>query len=511
MNVVADRTTIKIDYCPKLVKFKSDNFEYEDEQVRIVCEGIIYNSDDLMSEYNTDSLSDVIKMVYFSKGIIYIPNILHGMYVVAVEDKTSNKTFIINDLLSKAPLYYFNDEKMIASTSFFDEVKLVKDNNCNLNINEKGIQKVLERGFFEYDNTYFTQIKFLEFVQYICICDGKAEIENYEYIEKTDVNPADEDKFCEKLYEYFDNSCRQAVLKNERQGYKNIFTLSGGLDCRCTFLACKKYVKNKSISFSYGNYRCKDLEIGAQIASDYNLDHFSYTTNPKYLMDRDEVIAVNEGQMSYEGTTGLRRTITNLDTENSGLIYTGLSGGEVFGDACTLEGSLEENRISRIQDVRACLNFHFSSRDKIEVFSPYLDEDFFMLMTKTEAKRLRRKSFYYKWYCMYFNDEHKINACEAAPKPKYANSFFGNIMMLKRVAKKRLKLRSRWDMNPIELWIKSDNELKEYIDNTFSKDILIVENKYSDYAGVLRERFAKVSYPLKLKVLTVCKVLISCE
>lgn len=544
MHIVLNSSNIvKFNFNPKLVKFQDDNFVYENDSFKVICEGIIYNSLDLLRESNKDSLYDLILDLFSNGGVASIMNALHGCYAIAIYDKQEDILYITNDLLSKKPIYYASEQvKIVVSTSFYDCVDEAKSLGISLEMDEFGVNEMLENGVFTLDNTYYEQIHFLTHMQYMIIGGGKVELANAEYITKKNSlgNITESVEYVDTL---FRNSCRQAAEKNAKAGYLPVFSLSAGMDSRCSFLAGVDYAKDFSgkvpFCFSYGISGCNDLKIASQIADIYNCDfHAANINKENYLLDRDELLSVNEGQMHYQGTTGLRRLIDRIDTSNIGLVFTGIGGGECMGDLRHPSGEksgwekllkefyknlCSDNRIDQIvakavdeygsfnefiglQDIRTCLNFHFSSRDKFEFFSPYLDEDFFMTLLKLPYEWVGKRKLYTEWYVSRFGLD----------LPTTYEYFQGNIRKYKLNPAYRYLMSFKhllfgtgksWIMNPTDLSIcKSDNVLR-VLDEDFAVDMKGLNSCEAGEKLRSEYKLSNDSLQRKLGVLTVSGVL----
>lgn len=542
MNIIINNSMIeRFEFNPKVVKFQDDNFAYEDDKYKVICEGVVYNSLDLLREGNKESLCKLVIDLFCDGGISVLVNRLHGCYTIALYDKREDILYIANDLLSKKPVYYVSEKgKAVVSTSFLDCVDGARILGIKLSVNEFGVKEMTANGVFTLSNTYYEQIKFIEHMEYLIIKGGVVEPSKIEYIHKKD-DFTDMNEAISYIDSLFRNSCRQAAEKNSKAGYLPAFSLSAGMDSRCSFLAGVNYSKEYSgkvpFCFSYGISGCNDLKIASQIADIYNCDFQAANINKEnYLLDRDEILSVNEGQMNYSGTTGLRRLINRIDTSNMGIVFTGIGGGECMGDLRHPNGERSDwlkllrksyedlcpneeidqvcdrvmkeyssyNEFVGFQDIRTCLNFHFSSRDKFEFFSPYLDEDFFMTMINLPYEWVGKRRLYTEWYMKKFDldlpttyeyFQGKIRKYKLNPVFRYLVSFkhlfFGT--------------GKSWIMNPTNEELTDINLINTTLGELFDDDIAKIKNHDSQVENMLIDIYlsTKGNMNRRLHVLTV--------
>ena len=93
---------------------------------------------------------------------------IYGSYVFASYCQENGLMIVGNDLLSKKSLFYLSFEKgLLFSTSFFEIVHEARKMGINLHQDKAAIDDMCGRGVFQYDETYFCEIKFLMPYQYI--------------------------------------------------------------------------------------------------------------------------------------------------------------------------------------------------------------------------------------------------------------------------------------------------------------------------------------------------------
>ncbi len=527
-----------IRYTPCLVRFPGDQINAEDDRYRIVCEGYILNSRSLSDTHPGLSLREIVLQAYEQGGFGAVLNQLRGSYVLAIYDKAADRTCIGNDMLSKKPLYYRTDgDCLLADTSFLKLINASAELKLPMTINQAAVNQMLDRCSLLESDTYVSEIRFLEPFSYLQADAGGVSVVGYEYF-CSEAFPPDTDELTGRIDTLFENACRMAVDKIRAEGYKPVFTLSAGMDSRCSLLkslpACLEGGGSPPLCLSYGAAGCMELRIARKLADKYNCPLQTSEIEPvSFIPDRERILDRNEGMMYYAGTTGLTAMLDSLDTSAIGMVITGLGGGEIMGDLCQPEEADQEilyhqllepvlpDRTAReerirsirsrfasyneyvcLQDLRTCQNFAYTSRHAFETFSPFLHEDLFMLLLKTPQHRKRLRRLYARWYLDTIGDPTPTSAFQG---PVRVTSSADPIRLIKGVFRRLrriLGIQSKWDMNPIALWVREHPENQQYMEQTLEDDLSLMESAYPDLTVFLRNRYITADADSRLRVLT---------
>lgn len=527
-----------IRYTPCLVRFPGDQINDEDTRYRIVCEGYILNSRSLLDAHPGYTLKEIILQIYEQDSFDAVLNQLRGSYVLAIQDKAAGRTCIGNDMLSKKPLYYRMDgASLIADTSFLELLNASTVLKLPLSVNQAAVHQMLARCSLLESDTYVSEIRFLEPFVYLQSEAGSVSAVRYEY-QCPDTFPADTGALISRIDLLFENACRMAVEKNRAEGYKPVFTLSAGMDSRCSLLkslpACLAEGGHPPLCLSYGAANCMELRIAKKLADKYNCPLQTNEIEPvSFIPDRERILDRNEGMMYYAGTTGLTALLDRLDTSAIGMVITGLGGGEIMGDLCQPEESdqnllyhqllepvfpdkaAREERIRSIrrryssyneyvclQDLRTCQNFAYTSSHSFETFSPFLHEDLFMLLLKTPQTEKRLRRLYARWYLKAIGDPTPTSAFQG---PVRITSSADPLRLIKGVIRRlrrMLGIQSKWDMNPIALWVREHPENQQYMEQSLEEDLSLIEHAYPDLAAFLRNHYIHTDADSRLRVLT---------
>lgn len=521
-------------YNPCLVKFPQDQIDFEDDALRVVLEGYVLNQQALLEAYPGLCLREIVLQAYQRGGMPAALNLLRGSFLLGIQDKQAGKTFLANDMLSKKPLFYLlRGAEVLADGSFLSLVAEAKDAHIPLTIDPMGTAEMIRRCSFLDGDTYVKEIRFLERFQYLCISPEGVSVERYEY-QPAQAIPNNEEEWLERIDRLFTEACAMAVQKNQQQGYRQVFTLSAGMDSRCAFLKCLPLCEaetRKPLCLSYGAKGCMDLQIASRLVQGRNCELITHDVDPAgFIQEREAILDRNEGMMYYAGTTGLTQMLGSVDTAQCGLVITGLSGGEIMGDLGRsgedealyrqlLEELTSDEEIQRVkmeslsgipyneyvcyQDIRTCNNFAYTTRLVFETFSPFLYEDLFLLLLKAPQEMKSFRQLYAKWYLKYIGDPTPTSCFQGPVEVTSRTSPKQLVKGAMRRLRRMLRIQGKWDMNPMEAWLKQTPENRSYMDETLKSDLAVIGCQLPDFAKELQAEYEAADADTKLRVLTV--------
>lgn len=537
--------------CPS--KFKKDNISFESDSYIIKTYGYFLNKGECLERLSCKTLPDlVLKMI--EQGI-QLPKELHGGYLIVVLNKKNNLLHIYNDLLSKHSLFFYHDkasQSFFASDSFFDTLKAVKENRLPFTIDTLGVKMMLWHRMF-YDNlTYVNEIKFLRPFEYLVINNGNLNLEKISFPQMINVS---KDEAAKEIHQRFNNAVKLQYQKNEEEKCPQIVTLSGGMDCRSTFLYGLANGYTNQSGFCYGESTSVDREYAQQLSIKYHCDfYFHSIDNGDHLLKREELCNANEGLMLYSGPSGAYDSLRFYDTSNWGIVHTGLGGGEIMGDMrvadnptkmeqfieslkyrlgkgkkdrtwesliTSLRCNEEEkkrmesiyqyygdfNLFQSLNDMRRCLNGQkMAQYFGTEYVSPFLYEDFFCYMLQIPYSLTKDRELYVYWQKKYNPQQFETPStfqlgCRPGNKlGYYAIRFYCYFMNM--IGKK-----TKHDMIPIEHWMAKNPNIAITQEEWFKKDMNNIQNKISDSIIRLIKDSWNNNTASKLNILTATWVL----
>lgn len=503
--------------------FKEDNVIYESEKYRIQGVGCILNKEDCIKEWGGESFCDLlVKLASLQKPICQI---LNGVYFISIFDKETKKLKIYNDLLSKQSIFYSYHQttgQLVLSDKFFDVIGLLRERGLPYSIDSLGVKMMLKHRMFYHDLTYINEIKFLRPFEYIEIDSNSFSVKEIEREGHMNTTISDA---VESINQIFSKAVGYQYLKNEKNGYPQIITLSGGMDSRSTFLFSLSQGYTNQKCFCYAESTSVDYEYARQLAIKYHCDfYFHPIDNGDFLLKRNELCRMNEGQMVYSGPTGAYDSLSFYSTPKMGIVHTGLGGGEIMGDMRIIQptdiidrfitllkyrfgkgkkdntwasflNSLDCNNEERerlvrvfdkyrdfdefqsINDIRRCLNSQkVAMAFGVYYISPFLYEDFFCYMLRVPTLLTKDRKLYLAWQKKYNPAQFEIPStfqmgCKPYNKWGYYAKRFA-IYIANKMGRK-----TKYDMTPNEYWLANNPEMSKQLEMMYFQDIDILKDK----------------------------------
>lgn len=496
-------------------KFIEDNIYEEDEDYIIALEGCLLNIEKIKSELKVNSIYLAIRYL-FEKYKEKIIKIIRGAFILIIYNKQTGELFLSNDLLSKRPLYiYKSKDYFMFSSRYNDLVNMVKTKDETLTLNKLAAAMMLSNGQLEDNVTYASEICYVMAYQYIVADCNKVKIKKYEI--NKDILSCSESTIINELDLIFSNAVDEQYQKNKKHGYKQLSTLSAGMDSRSCLLYANKLGYNNILCVTYSQSNSVDFNISKRIAYDYNYEYIFYPLDSAlFLLYPDILCKRNECQQDYAGSTGAYQIFNFIDTTDYGIIHTGLLGGELLSDIFiqpkytdnfknnkalkipelplwdknTINAYKEiintyENReeILLFKYLRSCQNFNRMIEYKCEAFSPFMHEDFFEYAYRIQPEYRYRRKLYKNWMNRCIPNNYITTYFKTEISSNYMKEIL--IKVINRFMK-YTKGKNVFDMNPFEYWSKSIPELTKKIDKIIEFELGTCPNIPNDIEESIR-------------------------
>lgn len=498
-------------------RFSCDEVSYDDGELQIYTCGLFLNAEDCQKEYNCASIAGLIKKI-ISDGK-NAPEVLHGSYLLVVYNKQKNCLYVYNDLLSKCSVFYRYDEAsrcLLISDSFLGIVNMSKEKILPCTIDELGVKMMMWHRMFYDDVTYIREIHFLRPYEFLECHDGRLERKTIARLPMLDVSI---DEAAGEIHRLFSNAVRLQYEKNERNGYPQIATISGGMDSRSTFLYGLANGYSEQQGFCFGESTSTDYEYARNFAVKNGCQFFFHPIDlGNHILLRDELCEANEAQMVYAGTSGIYDSLAFYRTDKWGIVHTGLGGGEIMGDmrvADKLEGvdrlietlkyrlgngkkdrtwesfysSLrctdedrsridlmknnyqDFNEFQSLNDLRRCLNGQRIGKFYgVEFVSPFLNEDFFSYMLRIPFSMTKDRKLYIYWQKKYNPAQFSTpSTFQMGCSPGNKLCYYGK--RLWKYAVNRMGRKTKHDMVPLEFWKAQNPLIEKKQQQLFNSDI----------------------------------------
>lgn len=445
----------------------NDDFVIEESEHSLGLSGIVLNSEQMNPK-------DIMENI--TQGLTQ--RLYKGSYVLWLYDKRNERIYVANDLLSKQSVYYYaKDGLILINTSLFDLCSDLRDNDRTPELDLDAIDYFCRNKVFCGDMTYEANTSFLTAYSYIVInCREKTiEVKRLPIPKMKNTNEINENQTIDNMDKLFSEACLLQWRKNEIYGTDQIFTISGGMDSRATFLRITGGRDKSSIkTYTYAQSGSIDAQTSKSFTEKQQVDNtFIPLENCEFAYLRDEIIDANEGQMYYIGATGAILMAKMCRSKgNMGIVHTGIGGGEILGDKCIVggdtavssESDITINQQRNLDDIRECLNFQKTTSNYFSPFSPFLYEDFFeYTMCIPISIRMFRK-LYLKWYMKHMN-------ADLPPNTSYISRG------IKFIKSKLYGALGKWDpsnMSPLRFWYDTQPKLREYISTAWKNDCEIL-------------------------------------
>ena len=255
----------------------------EDESLRIVFNGEIYNHAELRAQletqghrYRTRSDTETIIHLYEQYGRDCVKH-LRGMFAFAIWDRNRKTLFAARDRLGIKPFYYRYDGK---SLFFGSEIKAILAHpGVHAELNVGALSEYLAFGYLSGSETMFAGIHKLPPAHTLEIDSaGKLNLQNYWDL-TVPADPEDRPReFYVKSYREMLESCVSSHLMSDVP--LGVF-LSGGLDSSAVAALTTKIRREPIETFAvgYGEEKFSELRFARQVAQHIGSQHHEVRLN----------------------------------------------------------------------------------------------------------------------------------------------------------------------------------------------------------------------------------------
>ena len=340
------------------------------QDTAIICNGEIYNSDELREEFDVEWKSnsdcEVLNHVYKKYGFEKMMNKIDGVFAIVLFDQTENRVYLGRDPFGVRPMFFGSDDTQIQIAS---EMKAI-DPNLKVSQFPSGHYMKI------HPNTLRTMYcKNCVPVKYFHINQNEEQI-SYE-------------EACKQVKESFEKAVTKRLMSDRPIGC----LLSGGLDSSlvCSIVAreFKKSGKGQLNTFSIGFEGSTDLENAKVVAEHIgSVHHEILLTEQDFL---DAIIPVIKSIESYDTTT-VRASVGNYlvskyikEYTDITVIFNGDGSDEVAGGYKYMKNAPNKEEFNseclRLLDEIAFFDVLRSDRSmssewSLESRTPFLDKTF---------------------------------------------------------------------------------------------------------------------------------------
>jgi asparagine synthase (glutamine-hydrolysing) len=257
----------------------------EDQTVRVVFNGEIYNFRELRAEltghghrFRTNSDTEVLVHLYEDQGVAGIHK-LRGMFAYAVWDSRQRTLLLVRDRFGKKPLYFAN---LPQGLFFASELKCLRAAGVPLDLDREALQLYFFLNYIPDPWSPYRAIRKLPAGGWLrCHADGQIEEGRYWELPTPAEEPAtglSETEACHSLRKTFDDAVRTRLVSDVPLGA----FLSGGIDSGSVVasMASQRHEPVKTFSIGFEEQGFNELPLAAAIAREYATDHHELMVRP---------------------------------------------------------------------------------------------------------------------------------------------------------------------------------------------------------------------------------------
>lgn len=497
-----------------------------------ITEGIIYNIPNLCKQKNVKSLENLIS-TYFEEQDKTFFRLFEGNFSGIFYDKTSKSCIAFNNQAGgKKIFYYDNDDYLIFSSDLTVLSRSLKKLGIHLTLDEESAYFLLTSGFMHENRTLALEVKQVGPGEYAYYSNNYLKVSSYFNLK--DIKETTDSKAV--IIEHLDSLFREAIRlefeKDKENNYSSLTTISGGLDSRMTALIAHKMGYDNQILLNFSKKGYADEIIARQIAEEYHINLTQIELNAQSLVDIDNNILVNDGQVLYTVCSHFFSVLGKIENRNTGLIHTGMIGDAVMGSFVSKVKDTKANLQNGLYSTgllnkaanfltksisiypneelykfynRAFLgiNTAFLYFDLIgETTSPFLNSSFMAYAYSIPRKYKFKENIYVEWIKTLHPDIARFTWETIGGKPtnnRYLRSYF----RCKRAIIKRLPIETMWksNMTPEQLWYNKNENIQKTLNAYFDNHIDLITN-HRELRNDLIELYTNGNITEKTQVLT---------
>ena len=300
-----------------------------------VYNGETYNFEELKKEYNlflqTGSDTEVVTELYNIAGH-KLPDLMNGMYALAIYDKKNNELFLARDHAGIKPLFYYIDNNHFAFASEIKALKSVPYIKKHLKISTHAISLYLRLGFIPEPYTIYENIYKFPANHYGIYKDGKLKISPYKFpipFEKQTEN-LDFENASVKLRYLLESSVKYRLISDVPVGV----LLSGGIDSTLVAALAQKIAGStplKTFTIALENKDLDEALYAKQIAKYLATDHHEFLITEKETQELIPDLITTYDEPFADSSAIPSMLIFKYASKQVKVTLSGDGGDELFG------------------------------------------------------------------------------------------------------------------------------------------------------------------------------------
>ena len=306
----------------------------EDGMVTVVCNGEIYNHNELRRElmarghvFRTRSDVEVIVHLYEELGVRCLDR-LRGMFGIALWDERRQRLMIARDRLGIKPLFYARTANQLL---FASEMKAIaRSGIVSLDLDAEALNSYLTFGYIPSPRTIYKNVKKLD-PGHVMVCEGgSVTTERYWQLRFEPQTDPDETAIGERFIELFSDAVRTHLMSDVSLGA----FLSGGVDSSLVVALMAECTSTpvKTFTIGFGGSAGGHLDerpYARLLSNRYGTTHTEVEVRPNLEEVIDEIVDAFDEPFADDSVIPTYY-ICKLARQQVTVALTGLGGDELF-------------------------------------------------------------------------------------------------------------------------------------------------------------------------------------
>lgn len=508
-------------------KFGFDKLFYQNDEFMLMLDGIVLNKSLLLTdsktslggggiiskEFHDSSWIDYILNQYRQRGDSFF-DLFRGSFSGVLYDKKKNKYICFTDQLGSKFVYYIKLENALFVSSMMSECySFLQQNRIEYNISRDSAYLLLTYGYMLEDRTLCEEIKKIDPGCYITLENGILKKHQYFKLNNEPDYSIKEEDAIEIIDEEFRRSVDLQFKKDAENGYHHLVALSAGLDSRMVSWVAHELGFTHQQNFTFSQTGYWDEIVPRQIAAYLKHDWiFKSLDGGWWLEDVEPITKITGGNVLYYGLAHGRSLVDVMDLKSFGMLHSGQLGDVVFASHSDYspyklgQGAYSTKYLEKIENVKipdypneeiglfytrylnGTNNGLVNNYNYSEVVSPFHDIDLLRRTMQIPLPLKKNHNIYVKWILEKFPEAAKFVwekwQCRIDRRYGFV-TIRGKRLRLESLPKRilvklgflRTDAESGQDMNPIGYYIRTNQELGQWINDYLRENIDRVEDK----------------------------------
>jgi len=322
----------------------------EDGSIAVVLNGEIYNFQELRRDleaeghcFRTQTDTETIVHLYERDGLDFVGR-LHGMFGVAIWDRTRRQLVLARDRVGKKPLFYAERDGVL---SFASELRaLLQDEGIDRALDDQALDAYLAYRYVPSPMCAFRGVRKLPPASVLVFREGRVSLKRYwmlDFGRKTSFPRREE--MVEMLQEQLSGAVRRRMVSDVPIGA----FLSGGIDSATVvaYMAEASSRRVKTFSIGFHSDELDELPLARLVAKRFGTDHHEFIVEPKAI-DVIPKIIDHHGEPFADATSVPTFYLAQMAREHVTVALNGDGGDELFAGYTRYVVNALASRLDRV-------------------------------------------------------------------------------------------------------------------------------------------------------------------